>query len=82
MELTYTLEKPAVIKDWVKSVKEGSFVSVGNAILTCEEVTAEVGEADEGSTNNKVKKIQRIKSTGAGVVEKLLVAKGETVTKG
>lgn len=76
MEQTYSLENPGIVRDW--AIREGSFVSVGHVILTCEEIC----NNDETDETKKVKKVQRIKSMKAGVAEKFLVKKGDSLQKG
>ncbi|ODM90724.1 RNA polymerase II subunit A C-terminal domain phosphatase [Orchesella cincta] len=75
MELNYNLDKPAVVKDWNKSVREGMFIPVGHVILTFEEIEA-------SGAGGAVGKLQRFKANKAGIVEKLLVPKGEVIKRG
>ncbi|CAL8070201.1 unnamed protein product [Orchesella dallaii] len=75
MELNYNFDKPAVVKDWNKSVREGTFIPVGHVILTYEEIEAT-------GASGSVGKLQRFKANKAGIVEKLLVPKGEVIKRG
>lgn len=80
MELLYSFDKPAVIKDWNKSVREGCFIPIGHVILSYEEISETTDSAND--KGDKLIKVQRLKATKAGVVDKLLVSKGDVVKKG
>lgn len=79
MELEYSFDKPAIIKEWMKSVRQGCFIPIGHVLLTYEEI---IENAAKDKNDKSGGKLQRLKAVKAGVVEKLLVAKGDTVNKG
>jgi hypothetical protein len=72
-EVRFIVERPSRIQSW--KVKEGFFLPVGHVILSYVEL-------DDGGNPAVGGGLKRLKATQAGVIQKIHVREGQTVTNG